>query len=249
MRDVYDNVWHKAQWSISMLICSAHQPVGTPNVLEPRKPLNVLKTPDNILPFKSSFYHQSRQQGNGEFVPQHFHVERSLQVAEIIADHLLAETFAREKKPCHWTRSVVDKLTSDQVPDSRLRLPIREQTVHTHIHLNRLGHTRGNLSQLCRASAAVSIEASEAQKWRYINSIIISSSSIVVVNYCHFRLLSASFQLLQFLFSSPTNPKKRTVKHRYYKIPKQYKNDLTKEYIAQVWINNMIIQKYKTIGI
>ena len=66
-----------------------------------------------------------------KLLPQYFHVERSLQVAQVVTDHLLAESFACQQESCDGAGSIVDKLPRHQVLDARLRLPT-SHTTHRH---------------------------------------------------------------------------------------------------------------------
>jgi len=60
-------------------------------------------------------------------IPQYFHVERPLEIAQVVTDHLFTETFAGQQKAGHGARSIIDKLTCHEVPDARFRLPASHQ--------------------------------------------------------------------------------------------------------------------------
>ena len=54
--------------------------------------------------------------------PEYLCDERVLYVAEVLPDHLLAQSLARDEEPRHGVRSVVEEPALNQVLDALLRL-------------------------------------------------------------------------------------------------------------------------------
>ena len=76
------------------------------------------------------------------YLLEHVLVEVFLQVAEVLADHLLAQTLARDEELGDCARAEVDEPVLHQVADTFLWLPVCNTTSRTHVKLVEDGKTR-----------------------------------------------------------------------------------------------------------